>query len=46
MGSIWQNIQETSLSLERLADVIDHPAETQENNSENLDAPNQWCDQF
>ena len=39
MGSIWQNIQETSLSLERLADVIDHPAETQENNSEKISMP-------
>ena len=39
MGSIWQNIQETSLSLERLSDVIDHPAETQEDNSNKISMP-------
>ena len=25
MTSIWQSVQETALSLERLSDVIDHP---------------------
>ena len=39
MGSIWQNIQETSLSLERLSDVIDHPAETLDDNSKKISMP-------
>lgn len=39
MGSIWQNIQETNLSLERLSDVIDHPAETTEDNSQKISMP-------
>lgn len=39
MGSIWQNIQETSLSLERLSDVIDHPAETLEDNAQKITMP-------
>ena len=39
MGSIWQNIQETNLSLERLSDVIDHPAETTEDNGQKISMP-------
>lgn len=39
MGSIWQNIQETSLSLERLSDVIDHPAETLDDNAQKISMP-------
>lgn len=39
MGSIWQNIQETSLSLERLSDVIDHPAETLDDNAHKITMP-------
>jgi ATP-binding cassette subfamily B protein len=39
MGSIWQNIQETNLSLERLSDVIDHPTETTGNNSQKISMP-------
>ena len=27
LTSLWQNFQETSISLERLADVVDHPEE-------------------
>jgi len=27
MANLWQNFQETSLSLERLADIVDHPQE-------------------
>ena len=27
LASLWQNFQETSISLERLADVVDHPEE-------------------
>ena len=27
LSSLWQNFQETALSLERLADIVDHPEE-------------------
>ena len=27
MANLWQNFQETALSLERLADIVDHPQE-------------------
>ena len=27
LASLWQNFQETSISLERLADIVDHPEE-------------------
>ena len=27
LATLWQNFQETSLSLERLADIVDHPEE-------------------
>ena len=27
MATLWQNFQETSLSLERLSDIVDHPEE-------------------
>jgi len=36
MSSIWQNVQETALSLERLSDVIDHPQEAPEDNSRRI----------
>jgi len=39
MSSIWQNIQETNLSLERLSDVIDHPSETPEDNASKITMP-------
>ena len=39
MTSIWQNLQETSLSLARLADVIDHPQETSKSNERMLVMP-------
>ena len=39
MSSIWQSIQETNLSLERLSDVIDHPAETSEDNAKRISMP-------
>jgi ATP-binding cassette subfamily B protein len=39
MTSIWQSVQETALSLERLSDVIDHPQEAPEDNSRRLIMP-------
>jgi ATP-binding cassette subfamily B protein len=39
MTSIWQNIQEVSLSLERLSDVIDTPEEAPEDNASRIPMP-------
>jgi ATP-binding cassette subfamily B protein len=39
MTSIWQSVQETALSLERLSDVIDHPQEAPEDNARRLVMP-------
>ncbi|MFM7086180.1 MAG: peptidase domain-containing ABC transporter [Cyanobium sp.] len=39
MTSIWQSVQETALSLERLADVIDHPQEAPEDNASRIIMP-------
>ncbi|MEB3352023.1 MAG: peptidase domain-containing ABC transporter, partial [Cyanobacteriota bacterium] len=39
MTSIWQTIQETALSLERLSDVIDHPQETPDDNATRIIMP-------
>lgn len=39
MTSIWQTIQETALSLERLSDVIDHPQEAPEDNANRIIMP-------
>jgi ATP-binding cassette subfamily B protein len=39
MTSIWQTVQETALSLERLADVIDHPQEAPEDNAYRIIMP-------
>jgi ATP-binding cassette subfamily B protein len=39
MTSIWQTVQETALSLERLSDVIDHPQEAPEDNSTRVIMP-------
>ncbi|MGK7896885.1 MAG: peptidase domain-containing ABC transporter, partial [Xenococcus sp. (in: cyanobacteria)] len=30
LAQLWQNFQETALSLERLADIVDHPDEAEE----------------
>ncbi|VEP18687.1 Type I secretion system ABC transporter, HlyB family [Hyella patelloides LEGE 07179] len=30
LAQLWQNFQETALSLERLADIVDHPEEAEE----------------
>ncbi len=39
MTSIWQSVQETALSLERLGDVIDHPQEAPVDNGSRLIMP-------
>jgi len=39
MTSIWQSVQETALSLERLSDVIDHPQEAPSDNANRIIMP-------
>ena len=39
MTSIWQSVQETALSLERLSDVIDHPQEAPPDNANRIIMP-------
>lgn len=39
MTSIWQNVQEVSLSLERLSDVIDTPQEAPQDNASRIVMP-------
>jgi ATP-binding cassette subfamily B protein len=39
MTSIWQSVQETALSLERLSDVIDHPQEAPADNATRMVMP-------
>jgi ATP-binding cassette subfamily B protein len=39
MTSIWQTVQETALSLERLSDVIDHPQEAPGDNASRIIMP-------
>jgi ATP-binding cassette subfamily B protein len=39
MTSIWQSLQETALSLERISDVIDHPQEAPEDNANRIIMP-------
>jgi ATP-binding cassette subfamily B protein len=36
---LWQNFQETALSIERLSDVLDAPSEADENNRQNIPMP-------
>jgi ATP-binding cassette subfamily B protein len=36
MTSIWQSVQQTALSLERLSDVIDHPQEAPADNANRI----------
>lgn len=33
LATLWQNFQQTALSLERLADIVDHPQEAEEDRS-------------
>jgi ATP-binding cassette, subfamily B, bacterial HlyB/CyaB len=39
LTQLWQNFQETALSLERLADILDSPTETEEPNRTNIPLP-------
>ena len=39
MTSIWQSVQETALSLDRLSDVIDHPQEAPADNAGRMVMP-------
>jgi ATP-binding cassette subfamily B protein len=39
MTSIWQSVQQTALSLERLSDVIDHPQEAPADNANRIVMP-------
>ncbi|MCM1983849.1 peptidase domain-containing ABC transporter [Lyngbya confervoides] len=36
---LWQNFQETALSLERLSDILDHPQEVREEERDNIPLP-------
>ena len=36
---LWQNFQETALSLERLSDILDTPQETEESDRQNIPMP-------
>jgi ATP-binding cassette subfamily B protein len=36
---LWQNFQETALSIERLGDILDAPQEIDESNSQNITLP-------
>ncbi|NJM66107.1 MAG: type I secretion system permease/ATPase [Acaryochloris sp. RU_4_1] len=36
---LWQNFQETALSLERLADILDHPQEAPESDRDQIPLP-------
>jgi ATP-binding cassette, subfamily B, bacterial HlyB/CyaB len=36
---LWQNFQETALSLERLADILDHPQEVPESDRDQIPLP-------
>jgi ATP-binding cassette subfamily B protein len=38
LANLWQNFQQTALSLERLADIVDHPQEA-ENDRTNIPMP-------
>ncbi len=39
LAQIWQNFQETALSLERLSDILDTPQEADEKDRENIPMP-------
>jgi len=39
LAQLWQNFQETALSLERLSDIIDHPQETDEADRDQIPMP-------
>jgi HlyB family type I secretion system ABC transporter len=39
LAQLWQNFQETALSLERLSDIIDHPQEADEDDANQIPLP-------
>jgi HlyB family type I secretion system ABC transporter len=39
LAQLWQNFQETALSLERLSDIIDHPQEADEDDASQIPMP-------
>jgi ABC-type bacteriocin/lantibiotic exporter with double-glycine peptidase domain len=39
LAQLWQNFQETALSLERLSDIIDHPQEADEDDANQIPMP-------
>ncbi|MEM6837615.1 MAG: type I secretion system permease/ATPase [Cyanobacteria bacterium P01_C01_bin.120] len=39
LAQIWQNFQETALSLERLSDILDHPCEAEEQGRNQIQMP-------
>lgn len=39
LTQLWQNFQETALSLERLADILDSPQEAEESDRQNIPMP-------
>lgn len=39
LAQLWQNFQETALSLERLSDIIDHPQETDADEANQIPMP-------
>lgn len=39
LTQLWQNFQETALSLERLADIVDHPQEQEEEQRSQIPMP-------
>jgi HlyB family type I secretion system ABC transporter len=39
LAQLWQNFQETALSLERLSDILDHPREAEEQGANQIQMP-------
>ncbi|MBF2037127.1 MAG: peptidase domain-containing ABC transporter [Leptolyngbyaceae cyanobacterium T60_A2020_046] len=39
LAQLWQNFQETALSLERLSDILDHPHEAEEHGRDQIQMP-------
>ncbi|MBE7382026.1 MAG: peptidase domain-containing ABC transporter [Leptolyngbya sp. SIO1E4] len=39
LAQLWQNFQETALSLERLSDILDHPREAEEQGRNQIQMP-------
>ncbi len=39
LAQLWQNFQETALSLERLSDILDHPQEADEDDANQIPLP-------